>query len=111
MTIDILPLLEQAVPVVTAFFGGIGVKILDKKRSKRSHEFDEAAKIREELREQIDTLHEELEGWKAEADEWRKMYWEQVEINILQKSAFESFKSEFDSLRREFDDMKERDDE
>jgi DNA-binding transcriptional MerR regulator len=82
-------LLEKVTPLVTALFGGIGIKVIEKILSKRSEEFSDSAKIREELRGQINELRKELDEWKEEADEWRKKYWEQVEINIKQKSRYE----------------------
>jgi chromosome segregation ATPase len=110
MAMDIVPLLEKATPLITAIFGGIGVKLIDKKRSKRSEDFRESVKIREELRAQLETLKEEIEEWKTEADEWRRKYWEQVEINIDQKSEIETLKNQFARLRQDFDLMKEQND-
>jgi hypothetical protein len=101
MASEFITLLEKGTPLITAIFGGIGVKVLDKILSKRSDVFNESVKIREELRTQIDSLRTELEEWKTEADEWRKKYWEQVEINISLKAVLESLKAEFDAFKTE----------
>jgi hypothetical protein len=99
MASEFMALLEKSTPLITAVFGGIGVKVLDKILSKRSDVFNESVKIREELRAQIDSLRKELEEWKSEADEWRRKYWEQVEVNISQKSLLETLRAEFDAFK------------
>lgn len=98
---EIIGSVEKYTPLITAIFGGVGVKVLDKVMSKRSEAFNESAKIREELRQQVQLFREEIEEWKAEADEWRKKYWEQVEINIHQKSVLEVLRAEFESFKKQ----------
>jgi hypothetical protein len=90
---------EKYTPLITAIFGGAGIKLLDKIVSKRSDTFNESAKIRDELRISIDQLREDIERYKEESDEWRKKYWEQVEINIHQKGMLESLQSEFETFK------------
>jgi chromosome segregation ATPase len=103
---------KDYVPLVTAIFGGVGVKLLEKVMSKRSETFNESASLREELREQIQTLREEIETWKRQADEWkteadtwRKEYWKQIEYNIQQKSKYEA---DLGSLRNEIELLKSK---
>jgi uncharacterized coiled-coil DUF342 family protein len=95
MAFDMTNIKDYA-PLVTAIFGGVGVKMLEKVMSKRSDEFNESSKIREELRQQINSLRTEIEAWKKEADEWReeadkwrKEYWQQIEANIKHKGQYE----------------------
>lgn len=101
MASEWLSMVEKYTPLITAIFGGMGVKVLDKVMSKRSEAFTESSKIREELRGQIETLREEIEQWKKEADEWRKKYWEQVEINIHQKGMLEMLRAEFEAFKKQ----------
>ena len=98
---DLLAAVEKYMPLITAAFGGIGVKVLDKVMSRRSETFNESSKIRNELRGEIEILRKDVEEWKTEADEWRRKYWEQVEVNIDQKAILETLRSEFDSFKKQ----------
>jgi hypothetical protein len=69
-----------------AVFGGIGVKLLDKVMSKRSEQFLEATKIREELRAEVVVLRQLITQAEAETVEWRSKYYAQMEENITLNS-------------------------
>ena len=101
MSFDITEFVTNNAALVSALFGGAGVKFLDTFVSKRSVEFSEAAKIREELRLEVDTLRNESIAKRAETDGWRTKYWEQVEENLQLKSEIEGMKHDLEALRRQ----------
>lgn len=85
---------DTTTAIVSALFGGAGVKILDKILSSRSDQFSETAQLRTELRDQNDRLTAELDSTKLEADSWRTKYWALVENDL-------TLKGELDIVRRE----------
>lgn len=93
-------LIDTYASAIAAIFGGVGVKIFEKLMSKRSEQFMEASRIREELRIEITSLREELEEWKKEADEWRTKYYERVEENLQIKGELEMLRTEVQSLQK-----------
>lgn len=84
---------------IAAVFGGMGVKILEKLMSKRSEQFLEATKLRDELRTENSLLRAELEQRREEADAWRSRYYEQVEENLVLNQNSESFRLEIQRLK------------
>jgi uncharacterized coiled-coil DUF342 family protein len=97
MLFDLSSISETQAALLSAIFGGAGVKLLEKLLSRRSDNFNEAEKIRTELRTQLDTARTEVDEWKSEADDWREKYWEQVAVNIELQSEVEKLKSSHDS--------------
>jgi peptidoglycan hydrolase CwlO-like protein len=73
--------------IISAVFGGAGLKIIEKMLGKNDEAFKEAASIRQELRQQIEDLRKEVDALREkvtaaeqEADEWREKYWHQVQL-------------------------------
>lgn len=95
-------LIDTYASVLSAVFGGVGVKVLEKIINKRSEQFMEASRIREELRTELTYLREELEGWKRETDDWRGRYYEKVEENIKMITEIENLRNELHSLQAKF---------
>lgn len=101
MSLEVSTFISDNATLLSALFGGAGVKLLDKLLSKRGDAFGEAVKIREELRTEIDTLRAEINTKRTEADAWRTKYWEQIEENIQLKSEIEDLKSDIEELKRQ----------
>jgi peptidoglycan hydrolase CwlO-like protein len=101
MALELTTFISDNATLLSALFGGAGVKLLDKLLSKRGDAFSEATKIREELRSEIDTLRAEISARRTESDSWRGKYWEQVEENIQLKSEMESMKLDLEELKKQ----------
>jgi hypothetical protein len=82
-----------------AVFGGIGVKLLDKLMSKRSEQFLEATKIREELRAEVVALRKLIDDAEAEVVEWRDKYYAKVEENMALAQDGETLRLEIQRLQ------------
>jgi chromosome segregation ATPase len=104
MALDLLTS-EAGTAILSAIFGGAGVKIIDKILSHRSEYLDENHRMRGELREQIEALTEELESTKIHSDEWRGKYWTLFEDNAQLKAQIAALHVETDSLRSEIKDL------
>lgn len=94
MLFDLSSISETQAALLSAVFGGAGVKLLEKLLSRRSDAFTESEKIRAELRAQLETSRKELDEWKTEADDWREKYWGQVQVCIELQSENEKLKNE-----------------
>lgn len=101
MALELTTFISDNATLLSALFGGAGVKLLDKLLSKRGDAFGEAMKIREELRAEIDTLRAEINTKRTEADSWRSKYWEQIEENIQLKSELEGLKLDLEDLKKQ----------
>lgn len=101
MTFDLSQFMTDNAAIVSAIFGGAGVKLLDKMLSKRSQDFSEATQLREELTEQLNLVRAEVAKKIVEADTWREKYWNQVEEDILLKTEVETLKREVETLKRQ----------
>jgi chromosome segregation ATPase len=82
-----------------AVFGGIGVKVIEKLLSKRSEEFRENLRLREELRAENTSLRKQLDAQKIETADWREKYYERAEENLGLKASLETLRSEFESYK------------
>jgi hypothetical protein len=82
-----------------AVFGGIGVKVLDKLMSKRSEQFLEATKIREELRAEVVSLRKEVDDMQVEVDVWREKYYDQMNQNLILNQIGETLRIEIQRLQ------------
>lgn len=63
---------------VIAVVGGIVLKVVEKLWVTKSV-VDEHSTLRKELREELDTVKDELHKLQEEIDEWREKYYHQVE--------------------------------
>jgi peptidoglycan hydrolase CwlO-like protein len=94
MLFDFSTIGETQAALLSAIFGGAGVKILEKLISRHSDKFNEAEKIRSELRGELEIAKKEVEDRKAEADEWREKYWHQVQLATEYLSEIEKLKND-----------------
>jgi hypothetical protein len=96
--------------VLAAIFGGVGVQLLKKLTTRRSEEFEEAVRIRQELRQEIESLREELDQLKIEVEEWRTKYYQKVEETLETRSEIELMRAENAALHRRVNELFERND-
>ena len=61
--------------LIGALFGGTGLKIIDHQLNKRRDRTDDAARIRDELRIEINSQREEISALSKERDKWRDDYY------------------------------------
>jgi hypothetical protein len=94
MLFDLSSINETQAALLSAVFGGAGVKLLEKLLARRSDTFNESEKIRAELRTQLDTARKELEEAKNEADDWRAKYWAQVQVCIELQAETEKIRAQ-----------------
>jgi len=84
-----------------AIVGGAGVKILEKMMSKRSEQFSEGTKIREELRAEITVLRKEVDDTAKDVDIWRGKYYEQMDENLKLAKQNDSLQLENERLHNQ----------
>lgn len=97
--VDLSSLFTDNAAIISAIFGGAGVKLMDKLLSNRGENFGEATALRTELRVELTALHTEIASKRSEADVWRAKYWEQIEENIKLKVRIESLQSDLDKIK------------
>lgn len=71
-------------PAVTATLAGLIVgfftKFMSKTLDRRKEKLEEHMLLRKELREELDSVKNELHQLQTELDEWRQKYYAQVEL-------------------------------
>jgi uncharacterized coiled-coil DUF342 family protein len=77
-------------------FGAI-MKIVSSFADKRKDALTEHLELRRELREELDTVKEEISTLQKELDEWREKYYHQLEVTTL-------LQAELAALRLELSD-------
>ena len=82
-----------------AVFGGIGVKVIEKLLSKRSEEFRQNLRLREELRAENTSLRKQLDAEKADTAEWREKYYQKAEETLGLKASIETLRAEYESYK------------
>lgn len=91
--------LESAwIPLATAVFGGVGLKMAEHWLGRAKVRIDEAETIRNELRIEITSLREEVRGLESQVNEWRGKYYDlreqQIELNTELAKAVQQLKEE-----------------
>ena len=66
---------QAAIGVLGALFGGAGLRWVDKMLSRRTERYNEAERIRAELRIEVDAAKEENKKLSEEVIIWRERYW------------------------------------
>lgn len=97
-----LNILDTYAAAIAALFGGIGVKIIEKLMSKRSEQFLEGTKIREELRQEITSLKKDVDASSKSSDEWREKYYQKVEENLELSQEIDTLQNEIVKIRNQF---------
>lgn len=64
------------IALIGTLCGGVGLKILEHWLGKSKVKIDEAARMREELRGEVNAQKEEIRLLEAEVDKWRQDYYD-----------------------------------
>jgi hypothetical protein len=73
------------IAILSALFGGAGLKIVEKLLDKGKSNFDMATQLRSELRSDIDGLRDRLQVVEDEAERWRTKYYDLYEAFMALK--------------------------
>lgn len=72
-----MPAIDPAwIALVGTLCGGLGLKVVEHWLGKSKDKSDEATKLRNELREQIDDLRKEIKDLELERDQYRNDYYD-----------------------------------
>lgn len=86
------------IALVGTLCGGIGLKVVEHWLGKSKAKVDEATKIREELRVELNSLKDEGRNLESEVDKWKKEYYDlrdkYSELNATHKMVLERIKNE-----------------
>jgi predicted nuclease with TOPRIM domain len=64
------------IALIGTVFGGVGLKVVDHYLSKNKVKIDDAARIRDELRIEINSLRDEVAKLEVERDKWKADYYD-----------------------------------
>lgn len=67
--------MEAWIALIGAVFGGAGLKLVEHLVNRSKLRIDAAADIREELREEINSLRKEVRVLSSDLDEWKNKYY------------------------------------
>lgn len=90
--------MEPWIPIITAIFGGLGVKLLEAGFSKSRHKIDMEAGIRKELRAVVKGQDDKIAELIGEVDIWKEKYYGL----LTQLVEFEKLKMEYKVLQDRF---------
>jgi phage shock protein A len=65
--------------LIAAALGGGAVRLLDKLLARRNENFNEAERLRAELREELETLRTDIIRLEQEVESWKQRYWIEYE--------------------------------
>lgn len=88
------------IAAISGLLIGIGLRIVEKFLNKGKDNLEEHVALRKELREELDTVKEELYGLRKEVDEWREKYYDQLTITTQLQSQIERLTNEIESYKR-----------
>ena len=75
------------------------MKFVSRATDKRKDNLTEHLELRKELREELDTVKEELYRLQKELDEWREKYYHQVELTTLLQVELSQLRMEMSEYR------------
>lgn len=78
------------IALLGTIFGGAGFKIIEHWLSRNQRTDDTATKLRDELREEVKSLREELRKVEADLDTWRGKYYELMEQFLAVRADLET---------------------
>lgn len=81
------------------FVGGI-MKLINKLFDRKKDEFEQHISLRKELREELDSVKEEVHLLQRDLDEWKQKYYQQLESTNLLKIDMIRLTEELDEYKR-----------
>lgn len=86
-----MPEISQAwLALIGAILGGSGLKFIEHWLSQSKVKDDSASKFRDELRNEVSSLREELRTTEKDLDEWKGKYYTLVEETMKVRSELEA---------------------
>lgn len=85
---------------VGALVAGAGIQLLNKLAGKKKEELEQHIALRKELREELDSVKEELHLLHESLDEWKEKYYHQVEITNKLKNEVAKLTDELAEYKR-----------
>lgn len=92
---------DTTMAIMSALFGGAGVKLLDKMLSSRSEFLAETEQLQEALRKELNRVSEEISDARTDSDEWRDKYWKLVEENAKCRAENVNLQQELEFVKSE----------
>jgi peptidoglycan hydrolase CwlO-like protein len=89
-----------AVAAIIAAVGAVLVKVIEKWASNRNESFNEGERIRKELRDEIESMKDDVTELKREANEWRQKYWTSVHRERTDEYRIEELETEIKQLHK-----------
>jgi len=90
-----MPEISQAwVALIAALLGGSGLKVIEYWLNKSKVEQDSAAAFRNELRDEVKTLRDELRKAESELDQWKAKYYELMDEFLKFRSNIDRSKTD-----------------
>lgn len=77
---------ESVIALVSAVFGGAGLKAMEVWLTRGKTKDDTAAALRKELREEVQGLRNELNNVEKELDEWKQKYYDLLDQFVKVKN-------------------------
>ena len=95
------------IALIGTLCGGVGLKVLEHWLGKSKVKIDEATKLRDELRIEINSQRDEIKSLESEVDRWRKDYYDLRDkystLNTEYLIGLERIKAEADEAVRRAD--------
>ena len=91
------------IPLLSALVSGVVVKVVDHTYVHREKSFDDAVAIRQELRDEVHSLHRELKALQQELDAWKTRFYEL-------STRYNGLLAECQALRAELEELRDHDD-
>lgn len=88
------------IALIGTLCGGIGLKVLEHWLGKSKLRVDEASKLRDELRIEINAQRQEIKELEISVDKWRSEYYALKDEFIAEKTRYTL---ELDNLKRQLD--------
>lgn len=94
-----MPAVDPAwIALIGTLCGGLGLKLLEHWLGKSKVKMDEATRMRDELRTELNTQRDDIKALEAEVDKWRMDYYDlrdkYSELNSSYKIALDKIKEE-----------------
>lgn len=94
------------VATFSALVAAVLLKLFSKLTDRRKDNLSEHVTLRKELREELDTVKEEMQQVRTEIDTWREKYYHQVEITNMLLAEVAALKLELSDYRQQNADNK-----
>lgn len=89
---------ETWIALISALFGGVGLKVAEYLIFTKNKKLDEASAIRLELREEVKSLRKEIKEVNDELSSWKDKYY-----NLLNK--YNHLQQDYNELKDKHDDL------